>query len=472
MSTLIDARQRGRDKSADNRARFLRRFRGLLRSKVADLARHRSIRDANQGAELELSPHDISEPRFRHRAGSGAQSKILPGNDRFTRGEHIARRPQGAAEGGSDPADGSAGDDPFRFVLTRDEYLGILFDDLELPRLLRTQQADITETRIRRAGYSRQGVPGTLAVPRTMKTSLARRTALSGALREQLRLARAELAAREAEAEAEAAVKAEAEAATEATARSASEATTKSASEATLNPASADALAPESERTTTLATDQPTNVAQRLRSRIAELERQLQHVPFLDELDLRYRAAVPFESPRTAAVMICLMDVSSSMDEDLKDIAKRFFLLLYLFLERKYDRVELVFIRHTEDAEECQEQEFFHGSKSGGTRVLAGLQKVAEVALRYPASHWNVYLAQASDGDAFGDDGTRSAQFLASTLRERLRFAVFLGVGNDENSTLARSYRAIADAGYLSMAHAANRDLVYPAFRALFLPTA
>jgi uncharacterized sporulation protein YeaH/YhbH (DUF444 family) len=460
MSTLIDARQRGRDKSADNRARFLRRFRGLLRSKVADLARHRSIRDANQGAELELSPHDISEPRFRHRAGSGAQSKILPGNDRFTRGEHIPRRPQGTAEGGSDPADGSAGDDPFRFVLTRDEYLGILFDDLELPRLLRTQQADITETRIRRAGYSRQGVPGTLAVPRTMKTSLARRTALSGALREQLRLARAELAAREAEATA----KSEAEAATKATARS--------ASEASLNPTSTDALAPESERTTTLATDQPTNVAQRLRSRIVELERQLQHVPFLDELDLRYRAAVPFESPRTAAVMICLMDVSSSMDEDLKDIAKRFFLLLYLFLERKYDRVELVFIRHTEDAEECQEQEFFHGSKSGGTRVLAGLQKVAEVALRYPASHWNVYLAQASDGDAFGDDGTRSAQFLASTLRERLRFAVFLGVGSDENSTLARSYRAIADAGYLSMAHAANRDLVYPAFRALFLPTA
>jgi len=72
MSTLIDARQRGRDKSADNRARFLRRFKGLLRTKVADLAKQRSIRDSTQGADIELSPNDISEPRFRHRNGSGA----------------------------------------------------------------------------------------------------------------------------------------------------------------------------------------------------------------------------------------------------------------------------------------------------------------------------------------------------------------------------------------------------------------
>jgi uncharacterized sporulation protein YeaH/YhbH (DUF444 family) len=422
MSTLIDARHRGRDKSADNRARFLRRFRGLLRTKVAELARQRSIRDSTQGAEIELSPHDISEPRFRHRAGTGSESRVLPGNDRFTRGQKIPRKPQGngQGQGGKEPGDGDS-EDAFRFVLTRDEYLAILFDDLELPRLLRTQQADITETRMRRAGYTRQGVPGTLAVPRTMKTSLARRIALSGALREQLRVARDTLGGLE-----------------------------KTASNAS------NASDPRE--------------AERLRAHIEELERQLRTVPFLDELDLRYRASVPFQLPRTAAVMICLMDVSSSMDEDLKDIAKRFFLLLYLFLERKYDRVELVFVRHTDDAEECDEREFFHGTKSGGTRVLAGLHKVSEIAGRYEPENWNLYLAQASDGDAFGDDGARSAQFLSENLRERLRFAVYLGVGNEENSTLARHYRNVADGQFLSMAHATNRDQVYPAFRALFLP--
>ena len=168
MSTLIDARQRGRDKSADNRARFLRRFKGLLRTKVADLAKQRSIRDSTQGADIELSPNDISEPRFRHRNGSGAESRVLPGNDRFARGQKIPRKPptEGQGQGGHEPGDGDS-EDVFRFALTRDEYLAILFDDLELPRLLRTQQADMTETRMRLAGYTRQGVPGTLAVPRT-----------------------------------------------------------------------------------------------------------------------------------------------------------------------------------------------------------------------------------------------------------------------------------------------------------------
>lgn len=419
MSTLIDARQRGRDKSADNRARFLRRFKGLLRTKVADLAKQRSIRDSTQGAEIELSPTDISEPRFRHRAGSGAESRVLPGNDRFTRGQQIPRKPpaSGQGPGGQEPGDRDS-EDVFRFALTRDEYLAILFDDLELPRLLRTQQADMTETRTRRAGYTRQGVPGTLAVPRTMKTSLARRIALAGSLREQLRLGRIRLETLE------------------------------------------HSLLPE----------QDADEADALRAHLETLENRLRTVPFLDELDLRYRASVPFQLPRTAAVMICLMDVSSSMDEDLKDIAKRFFLLLYLFLERKYDRIELVFVRHTDDAEECDEREFFHGTKSGGTRVLAGLQKVSEIATRYAPSQWNLYLAQASDGDAFGDDGARSAQFLNEHLRERLRFAVYLGVGNEENSTLARNYRSVLNGPAFSMAHAASRDQVYPAFRALFLP--
>jgi len=419
MSTLIDARQRGRDKSADNRARFLRRFKGLLRTKVADLAKQRSIRDSTQGADIELSPNDISEPRFRHRNGSGAESRVLPGNDRFTRGQKIPRKPptESQGQGGHEPGDGDS-EDVFRFALTRDEYLAILFDDLELPRLLRTQQADMTETRMRRAGYTRQGVPGTLAVPRTMKTSLARRIALGGSLREQLRVARVRLE--------------------------------------TLEQAPLPEQAPDE--------------ALALRAHLEALENRLRTVPFLDELDLRYRASVPFQLPRTAAVMICLMDVSSSMDEDLKDIAKRFFLLLYLFLERKYDRIELVFVRHTDDAEECDEREFFHGTKSGGTRVLAGLQKVSEIATRYAPAQWNLYLAQASDGDAFGDDGARSAQFLSEHLRERLRFAVYLGVGNEENSTLARNYRGVMDGPNFSMAHAATRDQVYPAFRALFLP--
>ena len=70
--------------------------------------------------------------------------------------------------------------------------------------------------------------------------------------------------------------------------------------------------------------------------------------------------------------MFCLMDVSASMGEREKDLAKRFFILLHLFLKRKYERVDVVFIRHTHEAKEVDEHEFFYGRETGGTVVSLG----------------------------------------------------------------------------------------------------
>ena len=121
--------------------------------------------------------------------------------------------------------------------------------------------------------------------------------------------------------------------------------------------------------------------------------------------DLRYRNRVWRPEPIARAVMFCLMDVSASMDEDKKDLAKRFFTLLYLFLTRKYGEVDLVFIRHTDDAEEVDEDTFFHDPRSGGTVVYLGAGAGGQDprASATPRG-WNVYAAQASDGDAFGAD--------------------------------------------------------------------
>ena len=83
--------------------------------------------------------------------------------------------------------------------------------------------------------------------------------------------------------------------------------------------------------------------------------------------------------------MFCLMDVSASMGEREKDLAKRFFILLHLFLKRKYDTVEIVFIRHTHEANEVDEQTFFHGRETGGTVVSSALKKMIEITRkRYP----------------------------------------------------------------------------------------
>jgi uncharacterized sporulation protein YeaH/YhbH (DUF444 family) len=81
----------------------------------------------------------------------------------------------------------------------------------------------------------------------------------------------------------------------------------------------------------------------------------------------------------TQAVMFCIMDVSGSMDESRKDTAKRFFILLYLFLKRVYDKIEVVFIRHHTAAAEVDEDEFFHSRESGGTVVSSALHLLDKI---------------------------------------------------------------------------------------------
>ena len=138
---------------------------------------------------------------------------------------------------------------------------------------------------------------------------------------------------------------------------------------------------------------------------IERLKRRSAPIPFIDPIDVRYNRFTPRTVPRAKAVMFCLMDVSASMGEREKDLAKRFFILLHLFLKRKYERVDIVFIRHTHEAAEVDEQEFFYGQGTGGTVVSSALKAMIEVReKRYPAADWNIYCAQASDGDNSGSD--------------------------------------------------------------------
>jgi uncharacterized protein len=210
--------------------------------------------------------------------------------------------------------------------------------------------------------------------------------------------------------------------------------------------------------------------------RAAELEledvrQRRADIPFLDPVDLRHRSLVEVQSPRTAAVMFCLMDVSGSMDEQRKDLAKRFFTLLYLFLKRKYAKVELVFIRHTDQAQEVDEDTFFSGTQTGGTKVLSALAKMHEIiGSRYPASRYNVFGAQASDGDSFGEDSTESSAYLLSQLLPVSRYFVYAEVGEtaaQESSSLWTAYRGV-ESDHFNMATVTMRNEVYPALAKLF----
>ncbi|MCJ9708453.1 YeaH/YhbH family protein, partial [Bordetella hinzii] len=208
-----------------------------------------------------------------------------------------------------------------------------------------------------------------------------------------------------------------------------------------------------------------------LRAALEECRRHAARVPFLDDLDLRYRNRVPVVTPVARAVMFCLMDVSGSMDEGKKDLAKRFFTLLYLFLSRKYEKVEVVFIRHTDNAEEVDEQAFFYDPKSGGTIVLSALELMHEIVQkRYPPSAWNVYAAQASDGDSFGADAGKSARFLAENLLPATRYFAYIEVPDSpeaRKSSLWAEYEQEA-APHFAMRRISQRSEIFPVFHELF----
>ena len=328
MLYLIDRRPNGRGKSAVNRERFLRRYKEHIRRAVQRMVASARSRTWRSGGDVSMPARDISEPSFRHGRGRRPRDRAARATASSRRATSCAGpRAAAAAAGGAGAGSGDSVDE-FTFSLSREEFLNIFFDDLELPRLARTVLGKVERTKPERAGYTTDGAPCNLSVMRTLQTALGRRIALAGAIGARMEELRAEADGRRG----------------------------------------------------------------RPRARMAELEAELEalgarqaRVPFLDPLDLRYRNRVLRPEPIARAVMFCLMDVSASMDESKKDLAKRFFTLLYLFLTRKYEQVELVFVRHTDDAEEVDEDTFFNDPRSGGTVVLSALElmhKIAHRALR------------------------------------------------------------------------------------------
>ena len=416
MSHLIDRRENARGKNAVNRERFLRRYKSQINAAVHKVIGERRMADMERGAEVAVPRKDVSEPSFGFGRG-GDREFILPGNREYVAGDTIPR-PNGAQGGGGGRDAGDAdGEDAFVFSLSREEFMQIFFDDLELPNLVRTTFGRTERPTPIRAGYTTSGAPARLAVVRTMSQSLARRIALRSGI-------------------------------------------------------AGEAQVLEAEFQRAVATGQQRD-AYDLYVELQRLSWRKSALPFLEELDLRYRNRVMRPEPVARAAMFCLMDVSASMDEEKKDLAKRFFTLLYLFLTRKYSEVELIFVRHADAAEEVDEDTFFHHPRSGGTIVLSALELAAKIRKERYSDDWNIYVAQASDGDAFGADPARSARFLREHLLPSTRYYTYLEIagaeGDDRPSSLWMEYQALANAtDNFAMRKASQRDQIYPVFHDLF----
>ncbi|MGB4945992.1 MAG: DUF444 family protein, partial [Candidatus Competibacter denitrificans] len=180
MATLIDRRLDGKNKSAVNRQRFIRRFKSQIKKAVTEAMNGRSITDIDNGEKINIPARDLSEPVFGHGAG-GRRETIHPGNKDFIKGDRMAR-PQGGSGGGAGKGQASnsgEGEDDFVFELSREEFLELFFEDLELPNLVRTQLAKVAEFKSVRAGFSSVGNPSNLDVVRSMRGALARRIAMA-----------------------------------------------------------------------------------------------------------------------------------------------------------------------------------------------------------------------------------------------------------------------------------------------------
>jgi len=420
MSYIVDRRLNAKNKSAVNRQRFLRRYRQHIKKAVGEALTHRSITDINKGEKIGIPTKDISEPTF-HQGQGGATDNVLPGNKEFIAGDSIPR-PQGGGGGGTgegNASDQGEGMDEFVFQITQEEFLEFMFEDLELPNLVKRQLKGSESFKTVRAGITNEGSPGRINIVRSLRAANARRIALTTGKRRKLK---------------------------------------------------------ELENQKILFNDiddtlKDKRKIEQIEADILQLKKAIKRVPWLDDFDLKYNLHVKVPTPSSKAVMFCVMDVSGSMNQATKDIAKRFFILLYLFLQRNYERTEVVFIRHHTSAKEVDEEEFFYSRETGGTIVSSALKLMNEIIdARFPPGEWNIYGAQASDGDNWNDDSSTCFEMLTQELVPKCQYFSYIEITPRNHQALWEEYEGVKAAypDEFAMEQIVSSADIYPVFRELF----
>lgn len=429
MPNFIDRRLNPKDRSLGNRRRFVKRVHDELKRAINDQVRSDRIVDVDTAHNVSVRRRAGDEPSFRNSSSTGEREHVLPGNERFSAGDRIGKPESGGGQGmGGGPGRGQ-GEDDFLFVLSRDEVLDLFFEDLELPDMVKLNLRETVIFKPHRVGFTTLGTPSNINVGRTMRNSFGRRIALRRPGEKDYRALADEIAALEAK---------------------------------------GSLSQPEHRRLAAL------------REELEALERRRKRIAYVDPVDVRFNRFERQPLPNANAVMFCLMDVSASMGEREKDLAKRFFVLLHLFLKRRYERIDIVFVRHTDEAREVDEETFFFSRQSGGTIVSTALEEMQRIILeRYPADLWNIYAAQASDGDNASGDSQICAQLLRDELMKLCQYYAYVEIidereseifGSTDNGTaLWRAYRAVESAiPHFQMTRISRPADIYPVFRKLF----
>jgi len=395
---FVDRRQTGRGKSTNNRQKLLKRIKDSIRNAKPEDIDAGGIKTAGSGAAggftnpVKVARSALHEPTFHYDSEHGEREYVLIGNDKgggeegdrgFLKGEEFPVSRGGGRGGSGAGRGGGNSEDDFIINISRQEFFDVFFEDCELPDLKENHEKDLPEHIMQRAGFQKVGNPGQLSVIRSFKHSKARRLALTRDSRDELEELEKELAEL------------------------------------------------MSDNTEHESTDAWAVRVQEVTLRIAELKQKIDSVGLYEDVDLRYRKTERVQVKASDAVLAMLMDISGSMDEDKKRMARKFFTLQYAFIAKKYPQTDLIFIAHTDEAEEMTEEEFFTTRKSGGTIVSpawALLHKI--IKERYDATQTNIYVSYAGDGDNWDSDNKQViAEIEESGLLAKVRHAVYVQVG-------------------------------------------
>lgn len=415
---FVDRRRTGRGKSLNNRQKLLKRVKDSIKNaKPEDIdAGGVGKSGSPSGGNSYTNPVKVArtalyEPTFHYDPEQGEREIVLIGNDRWLKGDEFPVQKGGGTGRGSVGGHGEEGEDDFIVHISRSEFFDVFFEDCELPDLKETHEKDLPEYKMQRAGFQKVGHPGQLAVIRSFKHSKARRLALSSE-------ARAELEKLEKELE--------------------------------------ELLDPSHEHET--GVKEWALRCEELSTRIHELKTAIAARGLFEDVDLRYRKSEKVQVKASDAVLCMIMDISGSMDEEKKRIARKFFSLQYAFIKRKYPQTDLVFIAHTDEPQEMTEEEFFTTRLSGGTIVSPAWALAHQlIKERYDANQTNIYVSYAGDGDNWTDDnGLVISEIEEKGLIQKLRHVVYVQVGQ----SFAVAYGGGGLWGTMQSISATNKKLV------------
>ena len=417
-NTIIDRRKNPGSKSSDNRQKFIKRTNKEIRKSIHDTLGKRSIKGSGDSQDVVITRKGIDEPQFGHNPQSGSRDIVLPGNKDFVEGDLLQKPPSGQGQGGgeSEASNEGIGEDEFGFALSNDEFVNILFEDLELPHMISKENKAVERFELTRSGYTNDGNPAQMNLEKSMVNSIGRKIALKAPKLKKIKELEAELE-------------------------------------------------------TCKNEERKLDIEEEIR----KLRIRANAVAFVDPVDLRYNNFSKKPAPISQAVVFFVMDVSASMTEQHKDLAKRFFMLLNLFVSRKYKRVECVFIRHHILATECSEEDFFNNKENGGTMVSSAFKLAKKVIDdRYSPNEWNIYFAQASDGDNFEHDNEDLLNVIDKDILPITQYFSYIQVGQKRHGyynsgNLLQEYVSLeGNHKNIITKHIEDTLDIYPVFREIF----